>query len=55
MIVNGKRLTPKQAELYTALIEQNPDFRAKVEFLNNGGSFRNGGVRKTKFGYKYVD
>lgn len=46
MIVNGKRLTPKQIELYMTLCNTNPDFRAKVEFLSAGGSFRDGGVKK---------
>lgn len=55
IVVNGKRLTEKQTELYTRLMETNPDFRAKVDFLSNGGTFRFGGVRKTKFGYTYVD
>lgn len=41
-IVNGKRLTPKQTELYNKLMAESPDFREKVSFLASGGTFRYG-------------
>lgn len=51
MFINGKSLSGKDAEFFDTLMLTNPDFRAKVEFLENGGSFREGGVRKVKGKY----
>lgn len=55
MIVNGKKLTAKEEELYFKLVNSNPDFRAKVEFLASGGSFRNGGIKKVQGKYVKLD